>query len=107
MNVNFMIDKPYALETPIPVVEGESLTFACTYWAAPTSVSAKAYRNGQDVSATVFPSGSITISGNTATLKPATGFIGGGRYVIAVTGTVEGDVLVRKILLIVSKDEAE
>lgn len=107
MNINFALDRPFALESPIDVVEGSSVTFRCTFWDDVTSVTAKAYRNGTEVTSTVFPAGSITLAGAVATLKPFTAFIGGSRYVIAVTGTVQSDVMVRKIEVRTSKDESE
>jgi hypothetical protein len=107
MNVNFAQDKDWARESPVNVVEGSTVTFACTYWGAVTSPTAAVYRNNATVTSTVMPSGSHTASGAVATLKPATGLVGGARYVIAVTGTVAGDIHVKKIELIVSKDEGE
>lgn len=108
MNVNFVVDKPFAIESPIAAVEGESIVISCQYWDTASGASAVAYRNKTSVTATVFPAGSITGGGTTTiTLKPLTGLVGGARYVIAVTATVDGDVTVRKIEVIVSKDETE
>lgn len=107
MNVTFLQSKPWAAESPIAVVEGESITFTCTFWGDVSNVSAVAYRNNTEVTSTVFPAGSISTSDSNATLKPATGLVGGARYVIAITATVGGDTYVRKIELICSKDELE
>ena len=107
MNVTFQSDNVMAVESPVKLVEGESVTFTCTYWGTPTSVSAKVYLNNSDKTSTVMPSGSVSISGNVATLKPATAMVGGNRYVFAVTGTVASETRIRKFVAIVAKDEAE
>jgi len=107
VNITFLEDEVWAVESPVDVVEGESVTFACTYWDTPSSPSAKAYRRNLTVTTTVFPTNSPTASGSVVTLSPATGLVGGGRYVIAVTATVDSDTRVRKIMLKCAKDEAE
>lgn len=106
MNITFQSDNVFAIESPIKLVEGESITFACTYWAAPTTVSCLVYKNKSDKTSTVMPSGSTSVSGLVATLKPATAMVG-GRYVFSVTATVAGETRVRKFMAIVGKDEQE
>lgn len=106
MNVTFTQDREWAVQSPIKLVEGSTVTIACTFsWGAVTSPNAAVYRNKATVTSTVMPSGSHTASGSVATLKPLTALVGGANYVIAVTGTVGGDVHVKKIEVIVSKDE--
>lgn len=107
MNVTFLEDKTFAVESPVYVVEGESLTFSCTAWGAVSSPSAVAYRKKTTVTSTVFPTNSPSASGSVVTLSPATGFVGGANYIIAVTFTLSGDTFVRKIELVASKDEQE
>lgn len=108
MNITFQEDMVFGVESPVKLVEGETVTFTCTFWGVPSSVSCAVYKNGgaTAVTSTVMPSGSVTISGNTATLKPATAMTGGARYIFAVTGTVSSDVRVKKFMAIVQKDEA-
>ena len=107
MNVNFIQDQVFAIESPLHAVEGSTLTLTCTYWGAVTSPTAAVYRNGTAVTSTVMPSGSHTASGSVATLKPLTALVGGAKYVIAVTGTVSGDVWIKKIEMTVGRDEDE
>ena len=107
MNITFTEKGIWADESPRPVVEGATINISATYWGTPTTVSAVVYRNTTDVSSTCMPSGSVSITGNTATLKPLTAMTGGNRYVVAVTGTVGGEVHVKKMMLICSKDEAQ
>ena len=107
MNITFTEKRPFAVESPIKTVEGASLTFACTYWGTVSTPSAAAYRNNATVTTTVFPTNSPSASGSVVTLSPATGLVGNARYIIAVTATVGGDVHVKKLELIVGKDEAE
>lgn len=102
-------DSIWVLESPIVMVAGESKTFTITYEdaAAVSSPSALAYKDGTDVTSTLFPAGSITASGVTVTLKPLTGLIGGDVYVINVTATVDGSTVIKKIKIIAAdpKDE--
>lgn len=108
MNVNIVEDRPFALESPINAVEGDLIQFSCSFWDAVTGTpTAVAYRNGTDVTATVFPAGAITVSDNVVVLKRTAGLVGGSRYVIAITAVIGGDTFVRKITLIVARDEQE
>jgi len=107
MNLTFTQDRDWAIESPVNLVEGSTVTFACTFWGAVTSPGAAVYRRNATVTATVMPSGSHSASGSVATLKPLTALVGDAKYVIAVTGTVGGDVFVKKIEIAVGKDEGE
>jgi len=107
MNTNFVQDQVFAIESPIHAVEGSTFTITCTYWGAVTSPTAAIYRNGTEVTSTVMPSGSHTASGSVATLKPLTALVGGAKYVIDVTGTVGGDVWVKKIEMTVGRKSDE
>lgn len=92
-NVTFTKEQAWALEPDIQAVAGETLTITCTYRGAAAVASGSAtawYKRGKtEITATVFPSGSVTASGNTLTLKPLTAMVAGNRYVIVVTGTVD------------------
>lgn len=107
MNITFSQYSTWADESPKPVVEGATLNIAATFWGAPTVVSAAVYRNRTLATSTCMPAGSVSISGNTATLKPLTAMLGGNRYVVAVTATVGGEVHIKKMMLICAKDESE
>lgn len=96
-------------ESPVTVVAGATRTYTVTYEGASSvsSPSAIAYKDGTDVSATVFPSGSITASGTTVTMKPLTALSGGEVYVIAITATVDGNTDVRKLKVIAANPSDE
>ena len=107
MNLTFTQPKIYAVQSPVKIVEGSTITFACGYWGTASTPSAAAYRKGKTVTTTVFPTNTPSASGAVVTLSPATGFSGGADYIIVVTATVSGDVWKKKIKLIVAKDENE
>lgn len=94
----------FVLESPWYVVEGESYAFTLTYEGATsvTSPSAAAYKDESAVTNTIFPTNLPSASGNVVTLSPATGFTGGERYVVAVTATVDGATVIKKIVFVVS-----
>ena len=106
-SITFTEVQPFAKESPIKVVEGSTVTLACMFWGTVTSPGAAVYRNRQTVTSTVMPSGSHIASGKVATLKPLTAMTGGARYIVAVTGTVSSDVWVKKVEVIVGRDEDE
>ena len=106
-SITFTEDQVFAVQSRIDAVEGSTVTLACTFWGAVTSPGATVYRNRQDVTSTVMPSGSHSASGSVATLKPLTALVGGARYIIAVTGTVSGDVWIKKVMIVVGRDEDE
>ena len=94
------------------ITEGETRTFVCTFWdtitGTPTATAYRASRRtgkGTTVTSTVFPSGSVSVSGANVTLKPATGFVGPAKYVINVTATVGSDTYVRFFTIEVRRDE--
>lgn len=106
--ITFLPDRMWALET-LTVVEGESVVLNCTFTGA-TSLSAgtlKAYRKKNDVTSTVFPSGSSTATGNVLTLPPLTGLVGNNRYVVSVQASIDGgsDVRIKKFMVICLRDE--
>lgn len=111
MKITFLQDQVFALESPVSVIAGESITFSCTYpfattVAAPASV--KVYRGSSDVSATIMPSGSNTASGNVVTTKPATALTGGNVYIVSIVAVIDsGDSREKKIMLMCQKAEGK
>lgn len=101
MNVEFTEFDAYNQEGPIQVVEGSTITFSCTFWDDVTSPDASVFKvdpdGTTDVTSTVMPSGSHSVSSDVATLKPLTALTGPARYNIYVTGVVAGDTWIKKI----------
>jgi hypothetical protein len=64
-----------------------------------SSPSVKAYRGRRDLTATVFPSGSSVAAGNAMITPVMTGLVGGQKYVLEFTATIDGYTTVRKALL--------
>lgn len=94
------------------VTEGETRSYVCTYWTDVTGTpTATAFRSsmktgkGTSVTSTVFPSGSVAVSGRNVTLKPATGFVGPALYIINVTSTIGTETRVNFFVLDVKRDE--
>ena len=87
-------------ESPVSVVAGDTRTYTVTFEGAVSvsSPSAVCYQDGSLVTSTVFPSGSITASGQTVTLKPFVAPTPGGEvYVVVLTATVDGNTQVKKL----------
>jgi len=105
--VTFVQNAVFAVESPVNLVEGESITFSCTYWATPSSPSAKVYKKKTDVTTTNMPSGSASVTGWVVTLPQLTALAGTNRYVVNVQATVGGDVKLRKIEVLVQRAGAE
>lgn len=86
---------PFVVEDVEDVIEGSTLTYSLTWLGASTlaSPSAKVYMNGTDVTSTVMPSGSHSVSGNVQTLKPIAfqSGHGGNVYVVEPSCTVDGN----------------
>ncbi len=96
-------DSLYVAESPIALVSGEQPIFSLTWTGKSegSAPSAKIYRNGIDVTASNM-SGSSTISGATPPVQmlPAiSGLIGGERYVVVATATVDGNTEPQKLLI--------
>jgi len=66
---------------------------------APSSPGATVYKNGTDVTATVMPNGTHTVSGQNITLKPLTALTAGSDYSVIVNATISGNVEVRKLIV--------
>lgn len=101
LRLTAMKTDPYLQESPYPTVAGENLMLTVTYDQATTvaSPSVAAYKNRATVTSTLFPTNSPTASGNVVTLSPLTGMVGGNTYVIAITATVDGAIVIRKLVV--------
>ena len=106
-SITFTEKRPFVVESPLRVIEGSTVTLACTFWGAVTSPSATVYLRRANVTTTVMPTGSHTASGSVATLKPLTALVGGSRYIVSVVGTVSGSIWVKKLEIVCGRDEDE
>jgi len=93
--------------SPITMVEGETITFSVR-WLGATSVSsttATVYRRNSDYTSTAMPSGSTSESGSISTLKPlvAASGDGGTSYILAISATVDGNTEIRKCEVVIQK----
>jgi hypothetical protein len=102
---------PRVLEEAEAVVEGATITYSYT-WTGISSVSsptATVYKDGQDITSTVMPSGSHSVSGNVQTLKPIVfqANHGGSKYVINIQAVADGntDIYKQDILVLRPGDE--
>ena len=88
-------------ESPLDVIEGETLSFDMTWEVGTTfsSPAAKVYKNGRDQSATMMPSGTDVITGRVQTLKPITAFKADNVYVVVIQCIVDGNTEIRKLQL--------
>lgn len=93
-----------------PAVEGEVITYTITVpYAAVSSGTHVAYKNGTDVSATCLSTAAVSITGNVITCKTFTVQAGYGGSVIVhqVGAACDGNTLVFKISTPVSKPGQE
>ena len=99
----------WIMESPLAMVEGESITYTVTYLGAASvsSPTTKAYKDGTDVTTTVFPTNAPSASGNVVTLSPVTGLVGGQTYIVALTATVDARTEIRKLKILAVSDEGE
>jgi len=88
-------------EQEVDMAEGEIITFAVIFQGAVvvSGPGATVYKNGEDVTSSVMPSGSHLVSGNVVTLKPINAIAGDGgqKYVVAIAATVDGNSEIRKV----------
>lgn len=91
----------------VSAVEGETKTYSVEFKRATliTDPSMVIYKSGSDVTATLCPSGSVSVSGNIVTLKPISFPVDGGAtsYVLALSAIVDGQTRVGKAEFAVSK----
>ena len=78
--------------------EAESVAYSIEYadYSSVSSPSVTVYRNGSDVTSTVMPSGSHTVSNNVVTMKNLTALNGGDTYIISITVTVTGSQTIQR-----------
>ncbi len=97
-------------ESPIQMLEGETITYALTWIGASalSSPTAVVYKDSAVYTSTAMPSGSHTVSGNVQTLKPlvATGGDGNNDYVVIIECVVDGNTERRKLIVNIIRDEA-
>jgi hypothetical protein len=88
-------------ESPLDVVEGEALNYDHTWEVGTTFAdpSAKIYRNGRDVSATMMTSGADSVAGRVQVLKRISALKANNVYIVAIQCTVDGNVEIRKLQL--------
>lgn len=101
LEFNVMRNDTHVNESPRYTVAGESLTMVWVFEGA-TSVSnpsVAGYKDGTDVTSTLFPTNSPSASGNTVTFSPLTGMVGGDTYVVVLTATVDGSTRLTKIVI--------
>jgi len=99
------------IESPESMIEGTKMTYSVTFQGAGSvsSVTGVAYKDGTDISSTVFPSGSTSASGNVATLKElVAGDNDGGKiYVVIIGAVVDSNTEKRKLIVNIVKASAE
>ena len=107
-NLIWRLNEPNLLGSPVWQYPTETVTYTITVEGtnAPTSPSAVVYKGRTDVSSTVMPSGSASVSGQVITLKPATAMVANVDYSIVVTATVGGNVENRKLIVQCVDDKA-
>ena len=97
-------DGPWAQESPVVQVAGESITYVCTFLGgkviSAVGSTPTAYKNRTSVTSTVFPAGTTSATANQVTLKPLTSLTGGSRYVIVVSVTLDGNTTIKKFEVI-------
>lgn len=87
-------NNPWLRESPIDQIEGSDISIAYTVvFNGYTTVTVNAitvYKDGEDVTSTVMPSGGHTVSGNRLTMKKLTALAYPGVYVIKIAVDVDG-----------------
>jgi hypothetical protein len=88
-------------ESPLDVVEGETLNYDMTWEIGTTfdNPDAKVYRNGRDVTAAMMPSGTHYLVGRVQYLKSITGFKSDNVYIVAIQCDVDANTEIRKLQL--------
>ncbi|MCH7662564.1 MAG: hypothetical protein IH859_01675 [Chloroflexi bacterium] len=99
------------IESPISMIEGETISYSLTWQGASSlaSPAALVYKDGADITSTAMPSGSHAVSGNVQTLKPllAGGSDGRKKYVVIIECSVDGNTERRKLVVNIAKASAE
>ena len=78
--------------------ERETKTISIQYddYSTVTVSAVYVFRNNTDVTSTVMPSGSHSVSNNVLTMKPITAINGGDTYLIDISVTVPGGDIVQR-----------
>jgi hypothetical protein len=99
------------IESPINMIEGETITYSVTWQGASSlsSPTAKVYKDGTDITSTAMSSGSHSVSGNVQTLKPlvAGSTDGKKKYVVIIEVVVDGNTERRKLIVNIVKASQE
>lgn len=107
-----MSNEIWLIESPVVMVEGESIAYSVD-WLGASKVESSAvtvYKDGQDVtSSTMGNNPSHTISGNVMTMGKITAGAndGGSNYVVVIACVVDNNIEIRKLLIRVVKSGAE
>lgn len=106
-----MTEEILVIESPINMIEGETITYSLTWQGASSlsSPNAFVYKDGADITSTAMPSGAHAVSGNVQTLKPLEAGATDGRkkYVLIVECAVDGNTERRKLIVNIAKASAE
>ena len=79
---------------------GETITFNCSFSGTVTSPAVKIYANKSDKTSDLCPAGTVTASGSIVTTKPVVlPTTPAPKYVVEVTGLVDGNVEIRPFML--------
>ncbi len=99
----------YVTPSPYYVSAADEYAWAINYEGCTlcSSPSAKAYKNGTDVTATILPTGSASAAGNVVTLPTAKAWTSGQRYVIETVATVDGVIITKVLVVIVRRTGGE
>lgn len=100
------------IESPISMLEGETITYSLT-WQGSNSLSSPTvlvFKDGTDYTSTAMPSGSHSVSGNVQTFKPlvtTAGTDGGKRFVVIIQCVVDSNTERRKLLVNIRRQDTE
>ena len=95
-----MENELWPAETPV-MTAGETLSFSCVFEGTTvSSPTMKVYANKTDVTSTICPSGSMSVSGNIVTTKPIViPASPAPKYVVEITATVDGNTEIRPFMI--------
>lgn len=107
-NLIWRLNEPMLLGSPVFQLPGESITYNITVEGsnAPTAPVATVYKGRTDVTATVMPAGSASVSGQVITLKPLTALVANSDYSVIIQATVAGNTEQRKLIVQCVDDKA-
>lgn len=103
-------DAVWCEQSPIYATEGEKRGFLVTFLdaTAVTLPSVAVYANKRDVTSVVLPNNSPSASGNQVGFSYLYNMVGGNRYVVIVTATVDSaDIRIAKFEIICQRAKQE